>query len=69
MANVFPRWVNTIPIKVIIALILIGGAVTMGVTYYFTPEYTRVGYAPTQPVAFSHALHSGQLQTLVPTPL
>jgi hypothetical protein len=61
MANVFPRWVNTIPIKVIVALVLTVGAVTLGVTYYFTPKYTRVGYAPTQPVPFSHALHVGQL--------
>ncbi|MEC8332895.1 MAG: cytochrome c3 family protein [Verrucomicrobiota bacterium] len=62
MANVFPKWVNTIPIKVIVAVILIKTAVIAGFTYYATPKYTRVGYAPTQPVAFSHALHSGQLE-------
>ena len=62
MANVFPRWVNTVPIKVIVAIILIKTAVVLGVTYYATPKYTRVGYEPTQPVAFSHALHSGQLE-------
>ena len=26
-----------------------------------TPKYTRVGYAPIQPVPYSHALHAGQL--------
>jgi len=62
MANVFPKWVNTIPIKVIIAILLITGAVSLGVTYYFTPKYTRVGYQPTQPVAFSHAWHAGTLE-------
>ena len=62
MANVFPKWVNTVPIKVIVAIILIKTAVVLGVTYYATPKYTRVGYEPTQPVAFSHALHSGQLE-------
>ena len=61
MANVFPKWVNTVPIKIIIAIILIKTAVVLGVTYYFTPKYSRVGYAPTQPVPFSHALHVGQL--------
>ena len=61
MANVFPKWVNTVPIKVIVAIILIKTAVVLGVTYYTTTKYTRVGYEPTQPVAFSHALHSGQL--------
>jgi Class III cytochrome C family. len=62
MANVFPKWANTVPIKLIIAVILLKTAVVLGVTYYFTPKYTRVGYAPTQPVPFSHALHSGQLE-------
>jgi hypothetical protein len=36
--------------------------VTAGVTYYFTPKYTRVGYQPAQPVAFSHAIHVDQLE-------
>ena len=40
---------------------LMGGAVTAGVWYYFTPKYFRVGYQPIQPVAFSHATHNGQL--------
>jgi hypothetical protein len=46
---------------IIIGVTLIGGAVTAGVWYYFTPKYTRVGYQPIQPVAFSHATHAGQL--------
>ena len=29
--------------------------------YYGPPEYTRVGYAPTQPVPFSHEQHAGRL--------
>jgi formate-dependent nitrite reductase cytochrome c552 subunit len=29
--------------------------------YYFTPKYTRVGYQPFQPVAYSHATHVEQL--------
>jgi hypothetical protein len=32
-----------------------------GLYYYGPPEYTRVGYAPIQPVAFSHEQHAGQL--------
>ncbi|MFP4259733.1 MAG: cytochrome c3 family protein [Opitutales bacterium] len=62
MANVFPKWANTVPIKLILAFSLVGTAVVLGVTYYFTPKYTRVGYAPTQPVPFSHALHAGELE-------
>jgi formate-dependent nitrite reductase cytochrome c552 subunit len=34
---------------------------TAGVTYYMTPKYTRVGYAPIQPVPYSHAKHVGEL--------
>ena len=29
--------------------------------YYFSPEFTDVGYRPVQPVPFSHQLHAGQL--------
>ena len=44
-----------------VGAVLAGGGVTAGVTYYFTPKYTRVGYEPVQPVPFSHKVHAGQL--------
>jgi len=31
------------------------------VWYWFSPEFTDVGYAPDQPVPFSHRLHAGDL--------
>ncbi len=31
------------------------------VWYWFSPEYTDVGYAPKQPVPYSHQLHVGEL--------
>ncbi len=40
---------------------MLGAAITGGITYYFTPKYTRVGYEPTQPVPFQHDLHVQQL--------
>lgn len=61
MANIFPKWSNTVPIKVVIALILTVTAATAGVWYYMSPNYTKVGYMPTQPVPYSHALHVGTL--------
>jgi formate-dependent nitrite reductase cytochrome c552 subunit len=61
MANVFPKWSNIVPIKVVIALFLTVSAATAGVWYYCSPNYTKVGYMPTQPVPYSHALHVGQL--------
>lgn len=58
---VFPRWANwLLPFIVISAL---GGglyAATL-VTLGFSPKTTDVGYAPVQPVPYSHALHVGQL--------
>ena len=61
MSDVFPKWTNKLPGKVLIGALLLGAGVTAGLTYYFTPKYTRVGYQPIQPVAFSHAIHAGQL--------
>ncbi|MEZ5300045.1 MAG: cytochrome c3 family protein [Verrucomicrobiales bacterium] len=61
MAQFFPRWSNTLPLKLAICAGAAGVLVSMAVPYYFTPKYTRVGYEPTQPVPFDHNLHAGQL--------
>ena len=46
---------------IIIGGLLTASAVTAGMWYYLTPKYSRVGYQPIQPVAFSHAVHVDQL--------
>jgi len=61
MSKLFPKSVNRLPLQIIVYLVVFSGILTAGVTYYMTPKYTRVGYAPIQPVPFSHALHNGQL--------
>ncbi len=61
MANLFPKSANTLPAKLLIILGVLTVTVVAGVTYYFTPKYTRVGYMPTQPVAYNHYLHAEQL--------
>jgi hypothetical protein len=61
MSDVFPKWTNRLPLLVLIGGFLVTSAVVAGVWYYFTPKYTRVGYQPIQPVAFSHAVHVDQL--------
>ena len=61
MSDIFPKWTNRLPRNIIIGALLIGTGVTAGVTYYFTPKYTRVGYEPIQPVAFPHSVHVKQL--------
>ena len=61
MSTIFPKWVNRLPL----ILVFLGGSAAFGavgfVWYYFSPEYTDVGYAPRQPVPYSHRLHAGQL--------
>ncbi len=61
MSTIFPRWMNAIPTAT--AVLGFGALVTVaaGITYYFTPEYWRVGYEPVQPVDYSHQLHAGTL--------
>ncbi len=61
MANIFPKWSNLVPAKIVASAILLVAAITIGVTYYFTPKTTRVGYQPQQPVDFRHDFHVGQL--------
>lgn len=61
MANFFPRWSNWLPLKIVVCATVLGAALTAGVWYYFTPEYTRVGYQPVQPVPFPHEVHVAQL--------
>lgn len=61
MANFFPKWTNWLPLKLVICLGTVGGALLAGIWYYFTPKYTRVGYEPDQPVPFSHKIHVEQL--------
>jgi hypothetical protein len=57
----FPRWANyALPVLIVMVL---GGAlyVPTVVTFGFSPQATDVGYAPVQPIPYSHALHVGQL--------
>jgi formate-dependent nitrite reductase cytochrome c552 subunit len=61
MSDIFPKWTNQLPVKIIVGAILAATTGVAGVWYYFTPKYTRVGYQPIQPVPFSHAVHAGQL--------
>src|SRR6478672_1964445 len=61
MPEIFPKWTNRLPLYIIMGALLIGGGVTAGVWYYFTPKYTRVGYQPIQPVGFPHSVHVDQL--------
>jgi formate-dependent nitrite reductase cytochrome c552 subunit len=61
MSDVFPKWVNRLPRNLLIGGFILISCVTAGFAYYFTPKYTRTGYQPLQPVAFSHKTHTSQI--------
>jgi hypothetical protein len=58
---VFPRWVNRL--RPVLAVGLIGVPLYVIAVFVLaaSPQTTDVGYAPVQPVAYSHALHAGEL--------
>lgn len=61
MAQIFPAWANKLPKYILAALLLAVVAVIAFIWYYWSPWYTDVGYAPVQPVPYSHKLHAGQI--------
>ena len=61
MPQIFSKKVNVLP-HLSLGGALFGGVLTIfALWYYFSPEYTDVGYAPEQPVPYSHRLHVDQL--------
>ncbi len=58
---VFPKWTNWL--REAAGLAAVGGLVyaTVLITGVFSPENSAIGYAPVQPVPYSHALHAGDL--------
>lgn len=61
MPQIFPKRANEVPRRILLGLIIFLTAIVAGVWYYFSPEYTDVGYAPEQPVPYSHEFHVGEL--------
>lgn len=59
--QIFPRSLNYLPLVAAVGVALLGGGVTFGIWYYFSPKNTAIGYAPEQPVPYSHKLHAGDL--------
>jgi len=58
---VFPRWSNLLLPTIVVAGLIAPLYVALMVAYGFSPKTTDVGYMPTQPVPFSHAVHAGML--------
>src|SRR6266478_762622 len=57
----FPRWANYLAPG--IAIVMVGGLLYATTLFAFgaSPKTMSVGYGPTQPVPYSHALHAGRL--------
>jgi hypothetical protein len=61
MPQIFPKKANAMPL-LSLGGVLVASVFLIGVIwYYFSPEFTDVGYAPQQPVPYSHTVHVGQL--------
>lgn len=61
MAQIFRKSSNRLPV-----IGLVGGLgfflfLIWFIYYYFSPKYTDVGYAPKQPIEYSHRFHAGEL--------
>ncbi len=61
MTVIFPKWTNHLPTVGASAAGLGAVAVALIIGYWFSPRHTDVGYAPVQPVEYSHKLHAGLL--------
>ncbi len=57
----FPRWANRAPRYVGLGVLGFAGLAGLLLWYYATNKHLEVGYAPVQPVDFSHKLHAGDL--------
>lgn len=59
--QLFRRSLNKLPLVLLVGVGALGAAATAGSWYYFSPKNLQVGYAPKQPIAYSHQLHAGEL--------
>lgn len=61
MAQLFPKWSNKVPKRLLLSVNLLLLAVIFGFWYWGSPKFTQVGYAPVQPIDYSHRLHVSEL--------
>lgn len=61
MPQIFPEWSNKVPRLLLVGLTLTLVTIILGVWYFASAEWVEVGYAPVQPVDYSHQLHAGKL--------
>lgn len=59
--QIFPRTLNLLPLIGAVVAAGGGGGAVFVFWFYFSPKNLQVGYAPEQPIAYSHRLHAGDL--------
>jgi len=59
--QLFRRSLNYLPLALFVGTGVLGAFVTALAWYYFSPKNLQVGYAPEQPIPYSHKLHVGEL--------
>ena len=61
MAQIFPKWWNKTPALALVGTLMGGGGGAFALYYWASPWNTDVGYAPKQPIPYSHKLHAGEM--------
>ncbi len=59
--QLFPRTLNLLPIAGAVGGGLAPVGLVLGIWYFASPNFTQVGFAPEQPIPYSHRLHVGEL--------
>jgi hypothetical protein len=59
--QIFPRSLNKLPLVAAVGGVAALTGIVFVFWFFFSPKNLQVGYAPTQPVPYSHRLHAGQL--------
>ncbi|MGA2618198.1 MAG: cytochrome c3 family protein [Thermoguttaceae bacterium] len=57
----FPKWSNRATVAILLGAASVPAYLGLLLAYAGNPTTLNVGYAPVQPVPYSHALHAGQL--------
>jgi hypothetical protein len=60
---VFPRWANRVPLALAVGTVVTVAAIVFVFWYWGSPAFVNVGYAPVQPIEYSHKLHAGDYGT------
>jgi hypothetical protein len=56
---VFPRWANVVPLLLVVGVLGLLTFTTFAIWYWGSPSFVVQGYAPLQPVPYSHKQHAG----------